>query len=384
MIHNSTDLEKARKLDSALYDLVRDVDVLEAIAPQNFQEQKKIFFESNFSINPEFTYKKSPFNSFQKKRALYNLPVEDILDEDLAFLYAEVIESYVDKLDQSLSIGSPDFLYDSLRYFGEPNEKDLNNANFILHLPDDLDEEFCDIETDLMNAQQIQKHMDEFAGAQGYEYKIKIESAMIANAVVSGRTLKINQNAKIPETEVYALAHHELGVHLVTTLNAAEQPLKIMSLGCPVNTKTQEGIAILCEYLAGFLTIPRLKVLALRVIAVDSMINEKDFKQTFLLLKETHGVEENLAYTITARVYRGGGYTKDYLYLRGLRQMLNAYEKHPNFQNLLIGKVSFEYIDVISRLVEKHYLNPPKFISPAIAAPGDIDAVKQFVAHSIK
>ena len=76
-----------------------------------------------------------------------------------------------------------------------------------------------------------------------------------------------------------ALAHHEIGVHLVTTLNGRAQPLKVLSIGCPLNTMTQEGMTILAEYLAGCLTIKRLKILALRVLAVDSMLKEKDFRQ---------------------------------------------------------------------------------------------------------
>jgi hypothetical protein len=46
------------------------------------------------------------------------------------------VSSYIDKVDQYKSIGNDDFLYDSLRYFGEPSEKDIRNAHFILHLPE--------------------------------------------------------------------------------------------------------------------------------------------------------------------------------------------------------------------------------------------------------
>ena len=124
-------------LDQQLFEQVGNIDILTAITPTNLKEQRARFFESRFSINPEFSYKVEDINAFQKKRALYSLDIEQIADDDLRELYASVIESYVDKVDQYSSTGTPEFLYNSLRYFGEPHLKDMRNAQFILHLPDD-------------------------------------------------------------------------------------------------------------------------------------------------------------------------------------------------------------------------------------------------------
>ena len=37
---------------------------------------------------------------------------------------------------------------------------------------------------------------------------------------------------------------HEIGVHMLTTMNAANNKLKIFSVGLPVNTRTGEGMAV--------------------------------------------------------------------------------------------------------------------------------------------
>lgn len=371
--------ESLRKLDNELYELVKGINILDSVSPVNYRLEKTEFFESNFSRSPEFAYSTEKVDSFCLKRSLFNLPVDTLAEAELSQLYSDVIESHVDKIDQYKSIGTPDFLYESFRYYGEPSEKDIRNANFILHLPDS--EPNSDA---ILCADEIVARLEKFARAEGYQYQIKLDDSMIANALVSGTTVKVNSTAQASETEVDALAHHELGVHLVTTLNARNQPLKILSMGCPVNTMTQEGLAILSEYLAGCMTLPRLKVLALRVLAVDSMVEENDFKKTFLFLKEQHNVADDQAFTITARVYRGGGFTKDYLYLQGLHQMLNAYESRPDFNNLLSGKVSIEHLSVITRLIDKGYLLKPELISPAIAHPQDNDAIQKFITHAIK
>ncbi len=373
------DLQHAKAIDETLFDLVNGIEILNSVAPVNYKDQKSEFFKRHYSVEPRFEYRDSPGNAFQLKRQLFNLPVEKIEDPDLQKIYEDVIVSYADKVDQLQTIGSQEFLYNSLRYFGEPTEKDIRNATFILHLPDSDDDE-----NTLVNASGIQAIMETFAQNEGYEYKLVIDDNMIANALVSGTSVKINTTANIPLIEANALAHHELGVHLVTTLNARAQPLKILSLGCPVNTMTQEGMAILSEYLAGHLSIKRLKVLALRVLAVESMIKEKSFRNTFMMLKEQYGADRNTAFTITSRVYRGGGFTKDYLYLKGFHEVLNAYEEEEGFLNLLCGKTALMHLPQINRLVDKEIFLPPTNITPSFRTPKDNDEIRRFITHAIK
>lgn len=366
------------QVDQELFNLVKGIDILDAIKPLNYLQQKNEFFSQQYSKTPSFEYRENTIDAFVLKRQLYNLPIES-LDDDLYQLYVPIIDSYVDKIDQFSSIGTEEFLYDSLRYYGEPNDKDLRNAHFILHLPDNEEQ----LNSPMQGANEICQTLSAFAKKHDYQYNQVLDEGMIANALVSGLNVKINTNAQVNEIEMNALAHHELGVHLLTTLNAREQPLKVLSLGCPINTLTQEGLAILSEYLAGYLTIKRLKMLALRVLAVQSMIQEKNFRNTFLMLKEGHRVNDDLAFTITARVYRGGGFTKDYLYLTGFRLILNAFEQEENFFNLLAGKTSLEYLPLINRLIDRQLLNKPRRITPSLKIPTENSAIEKFITHAI-
>jgi uncharacterized protein (TIGR02421 family) len=185
-------------------------------------------------------------------------------------------------------------------------------------------------------------------------------------------------------SDTNALAQHEIGVHLVTTLNARKQPLRILEIGNPLNTMTQEGLAILSEYLSNNLTIKRLKILALRVIAVDSMIKDRNFKRTFALLREEHGACNELAFTITARIFRGGGFVKDYLYLQGFHKMLNAFENEADFQLLFCGKTSISYLPIIHRLVDKGFVVAPHYVAPVFNKPTELNETKRYIAHAIK
>jgi len=368
------------EFDSEFYNITKTINILSAVNPTNFDQQKKTFFDSHFSIEPVFTYEGSKLDVFATKRRLLNLPLEKVIDEDLTEIYFDTIDSYLDKVDQFNSIGTNDFIYDSLRYFGEPTQKDIGNAKFILHLPGNLNEE----NEEVLAFEEIKKILGEFAQNNSLPYNLKIEENMLANALVSGNTLKLNKNAKLSVSDTNALAQHEMGVHLVTTLNARQQPLRILEIGNPLSTMTQEGLAILSEYLSDNLTIKRLKILALRVVAVQSMIKEKSFRKSFSLLKEEYGASNDIAFAVCSRIYRGGGFVKDYLYLQGFHKMLNAYENEPNFNLLFAGKTSIDYLPQISRLIDNGILHKPQYISNIFQKPNNLSEVKQYIAHAIK
>lgn len=351
-------------IDENLTQLVADIDILSSVNPLNYAQERERFIKNKYSQEPNFQYSITNVDTHSAKRRLYELPLENIQDTQLQRLYADVIQSYADKLDQVNTIGTQEFLYNSLRYYGEPSAKDIANAHFILHLPTEEEKE------PQHDSRAIARFMQNFAQRNGYECEIQVLDGMLANALVSGSRVKINHAAYITTDELEALAHHEMGVHLLTTLNGRQQPLKVLSLGCPANTNTQEGLAILCEYLSGHFSIKRLRTLALRVLAVESMIKDRDFRHTFMLLKEQYKASDLQAFTTTARVYRGGGLTKDYLYLRGFREVLNAYDKlGDDFSLLLCGKTELKYFELIRSLVSKEIFTQPKFISPALSKP---------------
>ena len=129
------------------------------------------------------------------------------------------------------------------------------------------------------------------------------------------------------------------------------QPLKIFSHGLPKNVeRPQEGLSVFSEYMSGALTLKRLKELAYRVLASDSLIKGYSFADTFDLIHGTYKLNRNEAFTITLRAHRGGGFTKDRLYLSGLKKIYRRYQNGQSMDILLTGKVSLAYEDHIKYL----------------------------------
>ena len=124
------------------------------------------------------------------------------------------------------------------------------------------------------------------------------------------KTVQISSSLEMTEREVCALINHEPGVHMATTLNGSDQRLKVFALGLPGNTYAQEGLAIVNEYQSGNLSLKRLNVLALRVLAVREMIRCNNFRHTFSYLHEEHMLSQNESFNLALRVHRGGGFNQ--------------------------------------------------------------------------
>ncbi len=71
------------------------------------------------------------------------------------------------------------------------------------------------------------------------------------------------------------------------------------------------------------------------------------------------GFDARTAFTVAMRVFRGGGYTKDQVYLRGLASLLDYLGEGGDLDKLLIGKVSLEFIPLIEELRWRRVLKPP-------------------------
>ncbi len=354
------------KIDQQLYRLLRNFELLNFVNPTNIEQERKRFFSSKYQREPEFRYPQLIIDPYSLKQQLFAIRVQDIEDVSLQNLYKDVIRSYVDKIDMLATLGTDTFRFNSLRYFGEPDERDIANARFLLHYPLE-DPPYEKNITDVMAQERFQTVINQY----GFNSNIRISTNTVSDAMVlnSKRLLLIKKGVKFSEKDIGLLANHEVGVHLVTTENSNLQPLNVFNLGLPLNTLTQEGMAVLSEYLSGNLKVSRLKELGLRVMAAHHMARGESFSYTFASLVEEHKTSPQKAFSVTTRIYRGGGFTKDYVYLKGFRDIYKYWKSGKSLQNLLIGKTSLPYINTINELVERKILVPPKYKTMAFENP---------------
>jgi uncharacterized protein (TIGR02421 family) len=371
-------------IDTRLDKLVKKIELLTYVNPINIESEKEKFFASKYLTNPVFHYPNIDFDKFRLHRELFSLPIEHIEDERLRNLYEDIIYFYSGIIQCIETIGNgKKFYYNSLHSFGTPTEKDVENAKYILHYDADYDAEYFKPK---FSPEETENIFKEFSRRYDFTYKIKYSTTMGAIAMVlnNSKTLVLNNTHTFSENEIGILTNHEIGVHMVTTMNGLLHPLKIFSHGFPNNVETQEGLAVFSEYMSGHLTVKRLRELAYRVIAVNSLAKGYSFSKTFRLLHNTHDLNREDAFHITVRSHRGGGFTKDYLYLSGLKKVFDYFQEGKDLSLLLTGKVSLEHVETIQYLIEKDYAVNAKYYTDSFLSNDNKNKTVDFILKNLK
>ena len=122
----------------------------------------------------------------------------------------------------------------------------------------------------------------------------------------------------------------------------------------------QEGLAVFAEYLVGGMTVARLRLIAARVVGCAAMLEGASFEETFRLLVRDHSFSEAVAFNLTLRLYRGGGLTKDAIYLRGLLGVLDHLRSGRSLDPFWMGKIAASHFDVIQELNLRRLLKAPE------------------------
>jgi len=373
------------EIDTYIDSLVKKIELLSYVNPMNIEEEKFNFFASKYLTDPNFKYPERDFDKFKLHREFFTQPIELIEDEDLRQLYEDIIYFYSGLIQCIETVGEgKKFYYNSLHSFGTPTEQDVENAKFILHFKEE------DKKSTIFQPKYTTKEAEElfikYSKQYEFTYTIKSSDKMGAIAMVLNnvQTLVINSNHTFSENEMAILINHEIGVHMVTTMNGLLHPLKIFSHGFPNNVETQEGLAVFSEYMSGSLTIKRLKELAYRVLAVDSLAKGYSFSKTFRLLHNTHDLDRDAAFYITMRAHRGGGLTKDYLYLTGLKKVYDYYNSGNDLSLLLTGKVSLEYTSNIKKMIKGGYAVNAKHTTSAFHKNNNTNKTIDFILSSLK
>ncbi len=372
------------EIDANLDGLVKKIELLSYVNPLNIEKEKHQFFASKFTQDPVFRYPKLKFNPYNLHRLFFTQRLERIEDEDARNMYKEIIYYYSNMVQCIETIGQKkNFHYNSLRVYGSPTEKDVENARFILHF---ADEPLTGDMEKIFTPEEAKDYFENFAEQYDFPLNIKFSTHIAADAMVSNATqsLLIKRNAKFSKNQLLTLANHEIGVHLVTTYNAMQQPLKIFSNGFPKNVETQEGLAVFSEYMSGALTLKRLKELAYRVLASDSLIKGYTFSDTFDLIHNQNKLNRNDAFAITLRAHRGGGFTKDRLYLSGLRKIYRRYLNEASMEPLLSGKVAIDYEASINQLRKKGLVRKNSYTNLAYTQNSNTNKTLDFILNNLR
>ena len=350
------------RIDDAIAKIEDSFDFLLQVSPVNSKGAWDAFQTSGFKETPVFHYRPRPFDPSLVKRELFKIPLEEIEDPVLSEIFLQKRDEIDRKLTMLNDRGTANFLYGSMQVYGGVEEDLLKSAIKILEaisnvVPNKKSKEMADA---VEFARAAKKEIAYYkAICPAVDAKVEIRDDIASGAMVSGGNFLIYRGSSFPKDRIEPLIHHEIGTHVLTYFNGLSQPFKQLHTGLRGYDEMQEGIAVLSEYLCGGLTLNRIKILAARVVAVHAMIGGATFIETFHLLKDKYGLLPKSAFSVTSRVYRGGGLTKDAVYLRGFLHIFDYLKEGGKLDLLFVGKIAATHIPLVRELLLRSILVAP-------------------------
>jgi uncharacterized protein (TIGR02421 family) len=201
-----------------------------------------------------------------------------------------------------------------------------------------------------------------------FDARVEIRDDLPPGLMVSGNKLFVSRHTVMEERRVNALLHHEIGVHLLTYFNGSAQGLRLFRSGLSGYEGVQEGLAVLAEHLAGGMTRERLRLIAGRVVGCAAMLDGASFVDTFRIMTDRLGFDKAGAFNSVLRIFRGGGLSKDAIYLRGLNEIIQHLRNGGALEPFWMGKISAAHFPVMQELTLRGLLRPPS-INPDFLAP---------------
>ncbi len=351
-------------VDKRLAGVSNQIDVKLLVTPTNTNEQWQHFKALKYKRHPNFSYRPLPFRPAQLKKILYQIPVEKVEDPTLA----DIFEQKRMQLDRMITLvqdrNTFGFLPESLQLYGDVDNQLLETARTILSLK--RIRKRPNPASPALNADEFRRLAEEEIDGYrqqlpAFDPKVRIQRDIPGLFVSHGRLL-ISATIRVPEDRANALIQHEIGTHLLTWHNGVTQPLHLMNSGLPGYEELQEGLAVLSEYLVGGMTLTRLQNLAARVVAVYRRIHNRSFIEIFNELTDEFRVARRIAFYTAMRACRGGGLTKDAIYLQGLVRLLEHLRQGGDFTLLFTGRFGYDHIPVIEELRWRKVLGPPALL----------------------
>jgi uncharacterized protein (TIGR02421 family) len=360
------------RIDDALGAVASKFDFLRHVTPVDGREALVRFERSGHAKPPSFRYPPLTTDPELLLRELYEVPLEQMEDPTLERIYREKLRELARQLTMLAERNTHRFLPGSLQLYGGVEPELYAVALDILEQTSGADEDTPGEETlDAEAFAALARHeLDRYRGADaGFDARIEIRDD-VTGLMVSKDTLLIDRALMLSPSRARALIEHEIGTHLVTYFNGRSQSLQIFRSGLAGYEGLQEGLAVLCEYLVGGLTKGRTRMLAARVVAVDQVIRGVSFLDIFELLTTTHGLGRRGAFTTAMRATRGGGLTKDAIYLRGLQEVLDFLRGGGDLAQLFLGKFALRHLPLVQELLYRGVVRQPRWLPFALSSVG--------------
>jgi uncharacterized protein (TIGR02421 family) len=360
-----------RETSAEILDAQKPIRILRTLAWT--ADVEEAFFAAGARELPRPSYRVSPDVKTALDR-LRELQTRITGDNEVERFLRDTAGSLATAARMLLDVGTKGFYFHSVELYGRPaslaSDRHTTNLGLARHfeqvvagfLPP-LD----DADRPSMSAEEavplLKARFDAFF--PGRDIRIAVADGLAALASASADEIKLKRGARFSLRDLSQIAFHEGQVHVATALNGRAQPVLVfLGVPTPRTTSTQEGMAVFTEFLTASTSLPRVRRISDRVLAIDRAEQGADFLEVYNFFLGRN-YDETSAFDGARRVFRGGlleggaPFTKDVCYLDGLLRVTNFLRialtrgQSGLARQLFAGKLAVEDVPLFDRLLRE-------------------------------
>lgn len=351
------------EIDQKLIKVDEKLKLLFHLRPINLEEQKQEFFK-NFKKNPEFEYTELKFDTYSLRKELEQIITDD---SPLGILFEKKKREILKKINLLDFRGySQEFTESSIDLYGIPSPELVNEAADLLLKSEGQYSQ----QTGNITAEEAKKILDNVFKSYGLNnWEVKIKDSMVSDAIAGkNNRLFLRKGSTFSEGHIENLIIHEIETHILTAENGKSQPYELFNRGLANYLETQEGLAIYNILNQKHEQEKNLYLSLSLVVAID-MAMKHSFVEIFEKMLD-YKIPPERAFRTAVKVKRGlenteeaGGFTKDFLYYKGYKQIKEFVSTGGSIKDLYRGKFNandMEYVLQVPKIKESKYL--PKWL----------------------
>lgn len=373
-----------RGVSAQILEAQRPIRVLRVLAWDETVERD--FFGSGCAVLPRPTYQIPVADIELSLERFRELKLQVSGDNGIERFLRDTCEAFATAARMLLAVGTKEFYFHSAEIYGRPGtlsaDRQTTNLDLARHfarivdsvagharLSSALDDEVWSAED---AAPELQRR---FALTfPDRAIRVEIVEGMASKAAARIDVVQVKRGARFSRRDLLQLEHHEGDVHVATAVNGRAQPvLSFVGYPSPRTTGTQEGLAVLTEFLTRSTSVVRLRRLADRTLAIKMAEDGASFIDLFRSFRD-RGYTEGEAFDLGRRVFRGGileggaPFTKDVCYLDGLVRVTSflrvaLMKGHGDYVRLLFaGKIDSGDVPLFGRLRDDGLVIEPRYV----------------------
>ncbi|MBU1018084.1 DUF1704 domain-containing protein [Patescibacteria group bacterium] len=338
-----------RKIDDEIVSIDGEIRLLAHLSPSNLKEEHNKFLVDP-TYNPQFEYKPLKFDPNNLYARLKRI---EFPDSPIGILWHKKADEIKRKIELLESRGSESFTAKSMHLYGVPDQDIVKEAlKEIMKMPDKFPES-----KKLLTAKEAKVLFEQAIEGFGLKgWSVKIKKDMVSDAIAGKEnSVMLREDAMFSEERLKGTITHEIETHVFTAMNGSQQHYKVFQRGLADYLATEEGLAVYNQERTESNETEKKYWPASSVVGIYRAMHGS-FADVYAEVVKL-GFSMDRAWKVALKAKRGledtskpGAFTKDFVYFKGYRMILNFIEKGGDIRDLYYGKINMNDLDIVKKV----------------------------------